>query len=109
MSTDTDIKVGTYATMAGGHIQDQVLQKSLSDPEGFWGAQAQNVHWHKKPDRALKRYTKKLKSGTEHDHWSWFPGGKISTTYNCVDRHVINGREPYFFPNLSTLRLQLGS
>ena len=92
--------------MAGGHIQDQVLQKSLSDPEGFWGAHAQNVYWHKKPDRALKRHTKKLKSGTEHDHWSWFPGGKISTTYNCVDRHVINGRQPYLFRKLSILHLK---
>jgi propionyl-CoA synthetase len=27
-----------------------------------------------------------------HDHWEWFPGGEISTCYNCVDRHVLAGR-----------------
>lgn len=24
----------------------------------------------------------------DHNHWTWFPGGEISTAYNCVDRHV---------------------
>lgn len=77
--------------MPDQHVQDRVYQASISDPEGFWGAQAAHVHWHKKPDRVLERKTKTLKSGARHGHWSWFPGGEISTTYNCVDRHVKNG------------------
>jgi propionyl-CoA synthetase len=31
------------------------------------------------------------KSNVSHDHWSWFADGEISTTYNCVDRHVAQG------------------
>lgn len=27
-----------------------------------------------------------------HDSWEWFPGGEISTCYNCIDRHVEAGR-----------------
>ncbi|KAF2273980.1 acetyl-CoA synthetase-like protein [Westerdykella ornata] len=77
--------------MAVQHIQDEVLRRSLEDPEKFWTAQADHVHWHKKPDRALTKRTKTLKSGAKHEHWSWFSGGQISTTFNCVDRHVING------------------
>lgn len=77
--------------MSERHIQDQVYQTSINDPEKFWGRQAEYVHWHKKPERAFLKKTKTLKSGTKHDHWSWYPGGQISTTYNCVDRHVING------------------
>lgn len=78
--------------MSQEHIQDQVYKASISDLETFWSQQAKNVYWHKKPTKTFQRGTKHLKkSNVSHDHWSWFPGGEISTTYNCVDRHVISG------------------
>lgn len=40
----------------------------------------------------LARHSKTLASGVTHEHWSWFPDGEISTSYNCVDRHVLAGR-----------------
>lgn len=73
------------------HLQDEVYASSQKDPEAFWAHQAAQLHWHKKPSRSLKKSTKKLKSGVSHPHWTWFPDGEISTTYNCVDRHVRNG------------------
>lgn len=73
------------------HLQDQVLQQSLQDPEIFWARQADELHWHKKPEATLRKGSKKLKSGVEHPTWEWFPGGEISTCYNCVDRHVEAG------------------
>ena len=73
------------------HLQDQVQSLSLADPGRFWLHQAEQLHWHKKPSQILKRTTKKLSSGSIHPHWSWFPDGIISTSYNCVDRHVENG------------------
>jgi propionyl-CoA synthetase len=74
------------------HIQDRVYAESIANPEGFWTRQAANVHWHRKPSQAFQRSKKTLKkSSVTHDHWSWFPGGEISTTYNCVDRHVHKG------------------
>ncbi|KAJ9257873.1 hypothetical protein DTO212C5_8810 [Paecilomyces variotii] len=73
------------------HPQDAVLEHSLRDPETFWAHHAEQLHWHKRPTRTLARRTKTLPSGTSHQHWSWFPDGEISTTYNCVDRHVKNG------------------
>ncbi|KAF2005837.1 acyl-CoA synthetase/AMP-acid ligase-like protein [Amniculicola lignicola CBS 123094] len=73
------------------HIQDKVYKRSIQDPEAFWSKQAENVHWHKKPEKAFEKKQKKLSNGTEHAHWSWFPGGEISTTYNCIDRHVLAG------------------
>ncbi|AEO62316.1 uncharacterized protein THITE_2106367 [Thermothielavioides terrestris NRRL 8126] len=71
--------------------QDEVHRQSLADPEGFWGRQAEHLHWHKKPAAALTRTTKRLRTGETHAHWEWFPGGEISTCYNCVDRHVLAG------------------
>jgi propionyl-CoA synthetase len=74
------------------HIQDQVYKASITDAETFWSRQAENVYWHKKPSKAFKKTTKHLKkSNVSHDHWSWYADGEISTTYNCVDRHVLNG------------------
>lgn len=73
------------------HPQRAALEQSLQDPETFWSAHAERLHWHRKPTRALSRQTKTLPSGVQHEHWSWFPDGEISTTYNCVDRHVHNG------------------
>jgi propionyl-CoA synthetase len=77
--------------MSKQHIQDQVYEAS-KDAEKFWSFQAENVHWHKRPSKAFQKTTKHLeKSHVSHDHWSWFSDGEISTTYNCVDRHVISG------------------
>ncbi|KAF2703103.1 acetyl-CoA synthetase-like protein [Pleomassaria siparia CBS 279.74] len=74
------------------HPQDSVYSSSVSDPETFWATQAQHVHWHRKPTKALSVSTKTLsKSGATHAHWDWYPDGEISTTYNCVDRHVKSG------------------
>jgi propionyl-CoA synthetase len=64
----------------------------MSDAETFWSRQAANLHWHKKPSKAFEKSTKHLmRSKVSHDHWSWFADGEISTTYNCVDRHVESG------------------
>jgi len=73
------------------HPQDEVLRHSLDDPESFWSHQAEQLHWHKKPSTTLKLTERKLKSGVTHDSWEWFPGGEISTCYNCLDRHVLSG------------------
>lgn len=81
------------------HPQDEVHRHSLEDPESFWGHQAEHLYWHKKPSAALAKTKKSLKTGDEHDHWEWFPGGEISTCYNCLDRHVLagQGHQPAIF------------
>ena len=77
------------------HAQDAIHLTSLRDAESFWTSQADQLFWHTKPSRALQKSTRKLPNnggggGTiEHPTYSWFPGGEISTCYNCVDRHVI--------------------
>ena len=73
------------------HVQHDVQSHSIQDPESFWSHHAEQLYWHKKPSSSLKKATKKLPGGTSHPHWTWFPDGEISTSYNCVDRHVKNG------------------
>ncbi|KAL2872271.1 putative acyl-CoA synthetase [Aspergillus lucknowensis] len=73
------------------HPQQAVHAASLSDPETFWSHHAKQLHWHQKPSRAISCSTRTLPSGASHESWAWFPDGEISTTYNCVDRHVHSG------------------
>lgn len=71
--------------------QETTHSLSLSDPETFWSYHANRLHWQTKPTRALTQQSKTLPSGASHQSWSWFADGEISTTYNCIDRHVLSG------------------
>lgn len=73
------------------HPQDSTYSASIKDPSAFWAHQAEQLTWSKHPKTTFSHTTKKLKSGSSHPHWSWFPDGEISTTYNCIDRHVEAG------------------
>ncbi|KXT02391.1 hypothetical protein AC578_173 [Pseudocercospora eumusae] len=73
------------------HKQDEAWNAHQKDPEKFWMHQADQVVWNKKPTTAFKRTTRKLKHGVSHQSWQWYPDGEISTSYNCVTRHVEAG------------------
>ncbi|KAF2213486.1 hypothetical protein CERZMDRAFT_39469 [Cercospora zeae-maydis SCOH1-5] len=73
------------------HKQDEAFEYHQRNPEKFWMHQAEQVAWHKAPTTAFKRTTKKLKDGTTHGSWQWYPDGEISTSYNAVTRHVEAG------------------
>lgn len=83
----------SLATMApsSSHAQDEAYTASVKDPSQFWAHQAKQLTWHTTPSTAYKTSTRKLPSGVSHTAWSWFPDGEISTTYNCIDRHVEAG------------------
>ena len=77
--------------MPNNTIQDSVQRSALSDPQKFWDHHAKQLHWHKPYSSVLRTGSKTLDDGTKHQHWSWFPDGELSTTYNCIDRHVEAG------------------
>ena len=56
-------------------------KKSIEDPEGFWGAVAENFLWTKKWDKVLDWNFTEPKI-------EWFKGGKLNITENCIDRHL---------------------
>jgi acetyl-CoA synthetase len=59
----------------------ELYQRSLGDPEGFWGEAAQQLDWYKKWDKVL------AEDFAEGKH-EWFVGGKLNVSYNCLDRNV---------------------
>ena len=56
-------------------------EKSVNDPEGFWGDVAASFYWRKKWDKVLEWDFKKPTI-------KWFAGGKLNITENCLDRHL---------------------
>lgn len=63
---------------------EAAYQQSLTDPDGFWGAAAAQIHWTRKWDRVLDDSNKPL--------YRWFTGGELNTCYNALDIHVEQGR-----------------
>jgi acetyl-CoA synthetase len=63
----------------------ELYQKSIKDPEKFWGELAEQLDWYKKWDKVLEYDFNKPEI-------KWFKGGKLNASYNCLDRHLNHWR-----------------
>ena len=86
-----DIKVfkPNYRDAEKAHIPNmnayqEMYDKSVKDPDGFWAEQAERLDWIKKWDTVSNNDFTKAKI-------SWFEGGKLNVSYNCLDRHIEAG------------------
>lgn len=62
-----------------------MYKQSIDDPDTFWSKQASDIiHW-RQPFHTTKNEC--LKSGLI----TWFQGGKLNVSENCIDRHVRAG------------------
>jgi acetyl-CoA synthetase len=59
----------------------EAYQKSIEDPEAFWGEIAATFQWRKKWDKVLNWNFKEPKV-------EWFAGGRLNITESCLDRHL---------------------
>ncbi len=59
----------------------EVYNKSVANPEGFWAEQAETFKWRKK-------WNKVLDWNFREPNIKWFIGGKLNITENCLDRHL---------------------
>jgi propionyl-CoA synthetase len=70
--------------MATRSIYDEVYRRASSDPEGFWAAAAEDIHWDRRWDRVL--------DASRPPYYRWFAGGVLNTCYNALDLHIDRGR-----------------
>ncbi len=61
-----------------------VLASIDEDNEGFWLDAAQAIDWDVYPESAL--------DSSDAPLYRWFPGARLNTSYNALDRHVLAGR-----------------
>ena len=59
----------------------KMYDQSINDPETFWLEAAKTLDWFKFPERATRGDFKDV-------NFSWFDGGKLNASYNCIDRHL---------------------
>jgi len=67
---------------------ESMHKESLEDPDGFWGRLADEfLTWDKKWDKVFEW------EDEEEIRFSWFKGGKLNVSVNCLDRHVKTWRK----------------
>jgi len=64
--------------------QPGIYEEAKTDRLAFWAKQANNLHWHKPFTHVLDWH--------EAPFARWFHDGEINVAYNCLDRHVLEGR-----------------
>ncbi|MBU2976689.1 acetate--CoA ligase [Alteromonas sp. C1M14] len=62
---------------------DNMYQRSVDDPTGFWGEYASTLDWYTKPTKV-----KNTHFGADDVSIKWFEDGEINASYNCIDRHL---------------------
>ena len=63
---------------------EEVYRRSLDDPEGFWGDAAAAIEWDTAWERVL--------DDSRAPFYRWYPGGRLNSCHNALDRHVAGGR-----------------
>lgn len=66
------------------NLYEETYERSLKDPEGFWGDVADECHWFRRWDKVLDDSNKPF--------YRWFTGGRMNTCYNALDYHIEEGR-----------------
>ena len=62
----------------------ELYDESVQNPEGFWSEAAEELHWFKKWDKVL--------DASEAPFYKWYTGSRTNLSYNCLDRHIEEGR-----------------
>jgi len=70
--------------MTNAQTYDEAYAAWMQDPAAWWASEAYGITWDRKWDKAFEP--------DMGPYGQWFAGGMLNTCYNCLDRHVENGR-----------------
>ncbi|MBY6682153.1 acetate--CoA ligase [Rhodococcus sp. BP-316] len=70
--------------VAQANAGSELYQAAKDDRLAFWAEQANRLHWHTPFEQVL--------DWSDAPVAKWFVGGELNVAYNCVDRHVVEGR-----------------
>ena len=68
-------------------LQDysEEYKRSLKENDVFWSEKAERIEW-------FKKWKKVSDIDFTLPKIEWFIGGKLNVSYNCIDRHIKNGK-----------------
>jgi acetyl-CoA synthetase len=69
---------------ADANVTAEAYDRAAGDRLGFWAEQAERLSWGKRWDTVL--------DWDDAPFAKWFVGGTLNAAYNCLDRHVEEGR-----------------
>ena len=89
--SELDVLLGTEETfppppdfVARSEFRDpEVYARADADPEAWWAGWAAGLEWIEPWDTVL--------DWSDPPHATWFAGGKLNVSANCLDRHVAAG------------------
>lgn len=73
--------IESHAHIKGKEAYQEMYNRSIKDPEGFWLEVSEDISWFHPPHKAGA-------GDFHHVNFSWFQGGKLNASYNCLDRHL---------------------
>jgi propionyl-CoA synthetase len=62
----------------------ETYSQSTERPEEFWAEAAEAIDWEQRRDRVF--------DASRPPFFRWFPGARLNTYWNALDRHVAAGR-----------------
>jgi len=65
------------------NAKGDIYKEAVKDRLAFWEKQANRLHWNQKWNQVVD---------WQLPFAQWFIGGKLNASFNCLDRHVIEGR-----------------
>ncbi len=61
----------------------EMYQKSVDDPDAFWGEAGKRLDWSKPYSKV-----KDVSYDQSDLHIRWYEDGELNVSYNCIDRHL---------------------
>jgi acetyl-CoA synthetase len=77
-----EIKKQAYLSMED---YKKLYRKSIDKPDEFWSEMADQLEW-------FKKWEKVCEWDFHKPELKWFVGGKLNVSYNCLDKHIKEGR-----------------
>ena len=84
LSPDNYIHYDSIPESFENPIFDSMFDRSITNKHDFWKEQANEIDWYKPPSIIL--------DDSDPTAPLWYPDGELNVCYNCLDRHVANGK-----------------
>jgi acetyl-CoA synthetase len=65
----------------------RIYEESIRDPPKWWESKADELEWFSRD------WNEVFEWNTDDARFTWFKGGKLNASYNCVDRHLKTWRK----------------
>ncbi len=84
------LEFSQHAHIGSMEQYQEMYDRSINDPDGFWLEQAQMLDWIHFPTKGREYTWKTEERQIEH---RWFADGVLNVSANCLDRHVKTWRK----------------